>query len=341
MSSLVHLPSGETFDYWWEEMRGRAGRKRFLLTKILEVIAYKASKTGRVTSSKHQPQAVLELPPQILRNGVNQRSQGVVIIPAKCRSEAQFALLQRCIDKLVEQTAAIIVINDGSDVWSRLPETIHVLTNEKSKGPAASRNQGLDVALKNGADVILFTDSDCVPESNWVSEAIAGLVENPYIHCVSGRTDSANATWFDKYHEINGTLNGRCFQGTNILLYGPTCNLVVSRHLAEQFRFDESFPNAACEDIDFCFRLLQQGFRVIHRQSLVVKHDYQYQHGDWVSNAIRFVRQFRKYAQAESLLVAKFPNYYPYFGQTQEIGRYKHPGSLVPENIPRRHGSVF
>ena len=50
MSSLVHLPSGDTLDYWWEEMRGRAGRKRFLLTKVLEVIAYKASKTGR---SKH------------------------------------------------------------------------------------------------------------------------------------------------------------------------------------------------------------------------------------------------------------------------------------------------
>jgi hypothetical protein len=46
VSSLVHLPSGDTLDYWWEEMRGRAGRKRFLLTKVLEVIAYKASKTG-------------------------------------------------------------------------------------------------------------------------------------------------------------------------------------------------------------------------------------------------------------------------------------------------------
>ncbi len=336
MSSLVHLPSGETFDYWWEEMRGRAGRKRFLLTKILEVIAYKASKNGCATSSKHQPKSVLELPPHILRNSVNQRSQAVVIIPAKCSTESQLALLQRCIDKLVQQSASIIVINDGSKVWSRLPEPVQVLTNAKSKGPAASRNQGLDVAVKNEADVILFTDSDCIPNSDWVSEAIAGLVENPYVHCLSGRTNSANTTWFDKYHEINGTLNGRCFKGTNILLYGPTCNLTITRHLAERFRFDESFPNAACEDIDFCFRLLQQGFRAIHRQSLVVNHDYQYRHGDWVSNAGRFMRQFRKYAQAESLLVAKFPNYYPYFGQTQEIGTYKNPGCLVLVNSNRR-----
>jgi len=121
------------------------------------------------------------------------------------------------------------------------------------------------------------------------------------------------------------------------LLYGPTCNLAITRHLAERLRFDESFPNAACEDIDFCFRLLQQGFRAIHRQSMVVNHDYQYEHGDWVSNLGGFVRQFRKYAQAESILVAKFPNYYPYFGQTQEIGRYKNPSCLAPAtNINRQ-----
>ena len=101
--------------------------------------------------------------------------------------------------------------------------------------------------------------------------------DSPYIHCFSGRTDSSNSTWFDKYHEINGTLNGRCFKRTSILLYGPTCNFAISRRVAEDFRFDDSFPDAACEDIDFCFRLMQQGFRTIHRCSMVVRHDYQYE----------------------------------------------------------------
>ena len=140
MSSLVHLPSGATFDCWWEEMRGRAGRKRFLLTKILEVIAYKASKKGRAASSQHQPKSVLKLPPHILRNGVNQRSRAVVISPAKCRSESQFNLLQRWIKKLTTQTTAIIVINDGSAFWSRLPEPVHVLTNAISN-PKNSRRK--------------------------------------------------------------------------------------------------------------------------------------------------------------------------------------------------------
>ena len=44
---------------------------------------------------------------------------------------------------------------------------------------------------------------------------------------------------------------------------------------------------------------------------MVVRHDYQYEHGRFVTNAARFVRQFRKYAKAEAVLLAKFPDYYP------------------------------
>ena len=77
---------------------------------------------------------------------------------------------------------------------------------------------------------------------------------------------------------------------------------------------------------------MQQGFRTIHRRSMVVRHDYQYEHGRFVTNATRFVRQFRKYAKAEAVLLAKFPDYYPYFGQTEEIGRFKIPGNNHREN---------
>jgi GT2 family glycosyltransferase len=333
MSSLAHLPSGDTLDYWWEEMRGRTGRKRFLFTKVLELIAYKASKTGRVKSGQPKARSILELPPKVLRNGVTGQSRAVVVIPAKCSTEFQADLLQRAVGKILHQAATAIVVNDGSPLWPRLPGAVQVMNNPISKGPAAARNQGLDTALNSQADVVLFTDSDCVPESNWVSEAVSGFVENPYIHCLSGRTDSSNSTWFDKYHEINGTLNGRCFKGTSILLYGPTCNFAISRQVAEDFRFDESFPNAACEDIDFCFRLMQQGYRTIHRRSMVVKHDFQYEHGRLVTNAARFVRQFRKYAKAEAVLLAKLPDYYPYFGQTEEIGSFKIPGTNHRENV--------
>ena len=113
MSSLVHLPSGDTLDYWWEEMRGRAGRKRFLLTKVLEVIAYKASKTGQVKARHPKARSILELQPKVLRNGVTSQSRTVVVIPAKCSTEFQADLLQRTVGKILDQAAKVIVVNDG------------------------------------------------------------------------------------------------------------------------------------------------------------------------------------------------------------------------------------
>ena len=110
---MVHLPSGDTLDYWWEEMRGRAGRKRFLLTKVLEVIAYKVSKTGRVKRRHPKARSILELQPKVLRNGVTSQSRAVVVMPAKCSTEFQADLLRRAVGKILDQAATVIVVNDG------------------------------------------------------------------------------------------------------------------------------------------------------------------------------------------------------------------------------------
>jgi hypothetical protein len=43
-------------------------------------------------------------------------------------------------------------------------------------------------------------------------------------------------------------------------------------------------------------------------------------------------KTIQKIAKAEAVLLAKFPNYYPYFGQTEEIGRFKIPGTNHRQN---------
>jgi GT2 family glycosyltransferase len=227
--------------------------------------------------------------------------------------------LERLVNALLSNAEQVVVINDGSKVWPTLPKRIHLITHPVNKGPAAARNSGIRFALSEGADFVVMTDMDCVPAENWLFETKKAFVSNPYIHAVSGLTKSLNTTWFDRYHDINGTLNGRRFSGSNFLLYGPTCNLAISRLLAEAVRFDESFKTAACEDIDFCFRALNDGFRVLHHGEMIVRHDYQYRRWSWFNNMMLFSRQFGKYAKAEARLLAKCPNYCAYFGDTLEI----------------------
>ncbi|WP_071518338.1 glycosyltransferase [Geitlerinema sp. PCC 9228] len=327
MSLTVPSVKLELFEYWWNQLPNHPYRVQFLLTKMVEAIAYKLSTTGKLALKQEQPttaKSVFQLPPKLVKNQVKLDSQVAVVIPAKCCSVKDGDLLQRVISSLQNQPAYVIVVNDGSSYWPHLQPWVQVWTHSQSQGPAVARNTGIKAALELGVDFILFTDSDCIPSANWVSEAHRGFLENPYIHAISGRTDAASHTWFDRYHQINGTLNGRRFQDSNILLYGPTCNLAIARPVAESIQFDESFPHAAGEDIDFCVRMMVAGFRGVHRHSMVVAHDFQFQPGNFIGNLRKFLRQFWKYGSAEGRLLAKFPDYYAYFGQTEEIASDRH-----------------
>ena len=319
MSSLVHLPSGKTFDYWWDRLRGRRFRKRFLATKVIEVVAYKTTSSRPPVAPVNLVASILQMKPVVTRNRIDHFSNPAVVIPVRCTSAADTALLLRLLANLQQQNAKVIVINDGSPYWPDLPPRIQVLSHAQTKGPAAARNTGIQAALAMGANPILMIDSDCVPNSDWVAQATQGFIENPYIHAISGNTISLGGTWFDKYHDLNGTLNGRRFKGTNILLYGPTCNLAISRTVAEKCSFDETYKKAACEDIDFCYRVMEAGFRITHRSTMMIQHDFQFQPGRFMVNVLRFIRQFKKYASAESALLGKFPAYHPHFARTEEI----------------------
>jgi GT2 family glycosyltransferase len=320
MSSLVHLPAGQTLDYWWERLHGVPKRKRFLLTKIVEVAAYgyfRGKPSGIGSEVISDP--VRELKPMIQRSGITETSAGMVVIPARCQTKSSCAQLDRLVGNLLSQGAQIVIINDFSKFWPKLPDAVHQISHTVNRGPAAARNTGIRFALSRGADFVLMTDTDCVPADNWLVETHKAFLSNPYAHAFSGLTKSLNSTWLDRYHEINGTLNGRRFKGSQFLLYGPTCNFAISRLLAETLQFDETFKTAACEDIDFCFRALNAGFRVFHSGEIVIRHDYQYRQWAWIRNAVMFFRQFGKYAKAEASLLAKCPSYHAYFGNTLEI----------------------
>lgn len=320
MSSLVHLPGGQTLDYWWERLRDRPRRKRFLLTKIIEIATYgyfRKKRSEVAPAINNAP--VWEMKPMIQRNGVSESSFGMVVIPAQCQTQSSCVQLGRLVNSLLSQGARIVVVNDFSKFWPKLPESVHQVGHTVNMGPAAARNTGINFALREGADFILMTDSDCVPAGDWLTETHKAFSSNPYAHAFSGLTKSLNSTWLDRYHEINGTLNGRRFKDSHFLLYGPTCNFAISRLLAQTLDFDETFKTAACEDIDFCFRALNAGFRVLHRSEMIIQHDYQYQQWAWIRNVVRFSRQFGKYAKAEAALLSKFPDYYAYFGNTLEI----------------------
>lgn len=100
-----------------------------------------------------------------------------------------------------EEVEVIVVNNDPVDpppASLRLPPNARMLTEAK-KGSYAARNAGLMAAR---GEILLFTDSDCLADPDWVKEAVAFLENHPQAGRLGGRIDivrSAAPTVADVY----------------------------------------------------------------------------------------------------------------------------------------------
>ena len=167
-----------------------------------------------------------------------------VVVPTCGRPQ----LLQRCLDALERQTLArerfeIIVVDDGP--------TRH--------GPAAARNRGWRHA---SADIVAFTDDDCVPDAGWLSsgvqafrsgsDAVCGRIVMPVPHPPTDYERDAQGLERSEF---------------------VTANLLVRKRLLEELGgFDEGFRLAWREDSDLHFRLLRAGARIARVPDAIVVH---------------------------------------------------------------------
>jgi glycosyltransferase involved in cell wall biosynthesis len=137
-----------------------------------------------------------------------------------------------------------------------------------NEGPASSRNHA---AARAGSEVLAFTDSDCMPEPNWLLNGVralqdgVGLVTGPII---ARRT-------LDTHFFFNAQL-GMVLRDDGLY---RTASLFVHRSLFVALGgFDEAFalgPGGAVlggEDTDFGWRLKRSGQRAVFRPDVSVVH---------------------------------------------------------------------
>lgn len=315
MSSLSNLPYGKILDYWYEKLKGKPYRYKFLLTKTVEVFTFK-SHSG-FNSNRHN---YFDFP-EPKKNAVPNNAKLSIVIATYVKSEKDKKDLSNLIQSIEKQTlrpSEVIVIDDCSPINFTFSDTIKVKRLEINSGPAKARNIGKRLAIENGSCIIAFADTDCILSENWVSTITLSFLDNRDFQILSGDTPAFDQSWFGTYHNINGTLNGRQLKNSKRLLYGTTANLAITREVAEQIDFNEKFPIAAAEDIEFCFNANKQGFAIKYVPSMTVFHNYGY-NGQLFKNLKRFKQQFKKYGQGEKILLTEIPNYYAYFDRTEEI----------------------
>jgi len=187
--------------------------------------------------------------------------------------------LEKCIDALKKQNYSgdfeILMVDDGSkdstsEIIKKNKEIKYIF--QKNSGPAKARNNGWKHA--NG-DIVVFTDSDCVPEKDWLKEIIKPFDINDKIGAVGGaynKTINSNSLLanligeeikfrylnFGKYTDAHGSYS-----------------LAVKKEVLKKINgFNEFYPVATAEDWDLCYKIQSAGYKIYFNKNAKVGHHH-------------------------------------------------------------------
>ena len=194
----------------------------------------------------------------------NSKSQPVsIIIP--CFNRARF--LPNLINNLLSlnyNRYEIIIINDGStdnttEILKNLP--IKTISVKNQIGSAKARNLGI---MKAKFNIIALTDSDCYVSKNWLKDLVPYLEE---YDLVGGKVVF--------YDEVENKLNPmiqkeEIIQKDSPINFLNTSNMLFRRDLWKNIG---GFSNYRLEDVDFSWKALKKGKRLIYvPKGLVIHH---------------------------------------------------------------------
>ncbi len=174
----------------------------------------------------------------------------------------------------------IIVVDDGSCddtrkmVSAEFPEVRYFF--QTNRGPAAARNTGIRAA---SGEVIAFTDDDCAPPADWLTQLAAGYARHPEVAGVGGYLEAPKnilkqnilAQYEFYVSHVTYGANEREYLGGFECPAGGTNSMSYRKSvLADVGGFDETFPYAAGEDADLKWRICQAGHRLLYVPTRVI-----------------------------------------------------------------------
>ncbi len=219
--------------------------------------------------------------------------------------------LKKCLASLLKidfPIYEIIIVNDCSTDGTR--EFLDGINNDKiriihhgtNQGLSASRNTGIKNAAHN---LIAFTDDDCQPDTNWLTELAKGF-NNEKIGLVSGQVFYINNNYKGYFPErLVSNLNAKWPMGANIAYRKKvfeTCS-----------GFNNFYYQYCNEDSEMAIRAVNSGFLFNRAPNAIVYH----QAMDWTPKTIL---RSAKSASVWPILKKKYPDHYLLFGPPIKFG---------------------
>ncbi len=198
-----------------------------------------------------------------------------VIVPVFNDSER----LMLCLDALEHQTYPkhlyeVIVVDNASDedIKSVVVKFQQAkFCYESQPGSYAARNKGISVAT---GDIIAFTDSDCIPASEWIGKGAKTLLSTPNCGLVAGRIDlffqnPDRPTSVEIYESI--CLNFPQQEKLENLHYGMTANIFTFRHVFDDVGYFDSTLKSGGDD-QWGQQVFAAGYEQVYADDVRVAH---------------------------------------------------------------------
>lgn len=197
-----------------------------------------------------------------------------VVVPARNAGQT----LATCLAALAAQQAPhpefeTIVVDDGStdDTANVAEDGSARVLRQDARGPAAARNLG--VANARG-DIIVFTDADCRPASDFIAALTAPMVD-PDVIGVKGVYATEQRAPLARLAQLEFEERYERLEHASHLDFFDTHACALRRSaLNADGTFDAFFPSANSEDLDLAYRLAARGARLAFTRRARVYHNH-------------------------------------------------------------------
>ncbi|GCF08015.1 glycosyltransferase family 2 protein [Dictyobacter arantiisoli] len=182
------------------------------------------------------------------------------------------ALSENMLQKLQQQTypsdlIEIILVGAGSGPLATRYGAKALETKYNICYPGEARNIGAHAAT---GTYLLFLDDDCEPAPDWIAQNVAALTD-PDIKAVGGQIVGKSNAFFSRCVDFSRFGFYQNNQARETIICSASMG-VPAQIFKEVKGFNETLRSE--EDIDFCFRLLEKGYKTLYQPAIKVTHDH-------------------------------------------------------------------
>lgn len=201
-----------------------------------------------------------------------------VVIPCY-NAERTILRTLKALDAQTVKGFEVILADDGSKdgtvkaAKSFKPKNFKlVVIAENHAGPAAQRNRG---AEKARGEILLFTDSDCVPDKGWVEEMVKPFSDENIVG-VSGTYRTLNSDkLIARFEGCEIAKRHEKFAKQKYIDFIGSFSAGYRKDIFKKFGgFSSDFKRADAEDPELSFKIAKAGYRMVFSSKAVVAHPH-------------------------------------------------------------------